>query len=657
MADHKCKYREDDSGWKACWADWGLPVAHLLGTVAMTLSLLKIIDDSIFPIHRSDFSNIDSQDNVFPLVTQSAVTSLISLALVYHRLAAGSWLALAGWRMAFVVLEVDGASLSDLNWMINYRRPPFQSQASSRETHLLPKLWLISLLATPSIFVSPLLTGAVNWIPTQLYQNSNETIRIPQPGPSNNWNENNLWSNNRLYEVYNAVGLASIVTSLDFNLSFPATSKRYFPWFPIMPPNSTVAEVTLPIFRVNSFQPVRDKNEIFEDFSLVDSVISDQNSSYQNFSTVNNLFSLGTEPGRLTLVHTKPWQASKPVGVTQDIFPGEDYSEMMYEYPAATIVTEKKLVVMAMQFHEGCVPSYSTMFGSFQDLYAYEFVANGKHLTDQGCYVFFYLNYTAGIITCKDCPVQSDGVTPGGLVTVSDTSAQILPDALVETAIAMMPDVLFYTEIANSSFGPTFNNVEGYVRGMLSIAYQASWNCLARSFVNASSDSNFAETTYRRPVPGLVAHLSKGRVVSWCILNALLTVSACLLHFVRRKRGFKAVVKPWLTALLLDTSSVIFSDVLGLCNARKPDKQDSNIYLKLECMGKERELKGAGDEVGGLSGNEGGKGTGDSNGEKEYKHPVLVKMEINHGGNAESPRRWRWLQKIPGVFRLDIQGT
>ena len=412
--------------------------------------------------------------------------------------------------MAFTVLEVDGASLSDLGHMINYRCPPFHARETSRETHLLPKLWVILLLATTSLFVSPLLTGAVNWIPAQLYQHSNDILRIPQPGPSNTWNEHNLYANNRLYEVYNAVGLASTATSLDFNLSAPATYKRYFPWFPVMPPNSTVANVTVPIFRMNSFHPIRDGSEMIEDFSLVDRVITNTNNSNQNFSTANNLFSFGSDSGRLTIVHTKPWQASETVGVTHDIFPGDDYSEATYEYPAATVVTERKLVVMAMQFHESCTPRYSTKFGSFQDIYTYESVANGNHLADKGCYVFFDLNYTAGIATCIDCPVQSDGVTPGGLVTVGDTSAQVLPHPLVETALAMMTDVLFYTEIANSSFGPTYNNVEGYVRGMLSIAYQASWNSLARSFLNDS----FAETTYRRPVPGLVAHLSKGRVIS-----------------------------------------------------------------------------------------------------------------------------------------------
>ena len=241
---------------------------------------------------------------------------------------------------------------------------------------------------------------------------------------------------------------------------------------------------------------------------------------------------------------------------------------------------------------------------------------------------------------------------------MNDTSVQILPDGLVETAIAMMPDVLFYTNIANSSFGPTFNNVEVYVRGMLSIAYQASWNCLARSFVNDSSADSFAETTYRRPVPGLVAHLSESRVVSWCILNALLTVSACLLHFVQRKRDFKAIVKPWLTALFLDASSVIFSNISNLCNAMRLNKQDRDIHVKLECSGEGKEGKSAGDEVGGPTGNEDGIEIGDRKTEgKAYKHPILVKMEIEDGGVDDSRRHWKWWwQRAPGVFGLDIPG-
>ena len=651
MTDHKCQYRGDDSGWSARWADWRFPIIHFLGTIAITLSLLTFVDDRIFPIRDGDFSDLDNQSNAVPLLTQSTVTSMISLALVYHRLAAGSWLTLAGWRMAFMVLEVDGASLSDLDHMISYRCPPFHARDTSREIHLLPKLWVIFLLATPSLFVSPLLTGAVNWIPTQLYQHSNDILRIPQPGPSNTWNENNLYANNRLYEVYNAVGLASTATSLDFNLSVPATYKRYFPWFPIMPPNSTVANVTVPIFRMNSLHPIRDRSEMIEDLSLVDSVITNTNNSNQNFSTANNLFSFGTDPGRLSIVHTEPWHAAETVGVTHDIFAGDNYSEATYKYPAATVVTERKLVIMAMQFHESCTPQYSTKFGSFQDLYAYESVANGNHQANKGCYVFFDLNYTAGITTCVDCPVQSDGVAPGGLVTVNDTSAQVLPDPLVETALAMMTDVLFYTEIANSSFGPTYNNVEGYVRGMLSVAYQASWNSLARSFVNDS----FAETTYRRPVPGLVAHLSKARVIAWCVLNALLTVSACLLHVVRRGSHFKPVRKPWLTALFLDTSAVIIKDVSGLCNAIKVDEKDHGTLLKLDCRD-EKTGKFDGDRVGGLTGAKVESDVGDKKGESEYKHPVLITVKTN-GEVSASPLHSKWLPKFSAILRHGLPGT
>ena len=255
-------------------------------------------------------------------------------------------------------------------------------------------------------------------------------------------------------------------------------------------------------------------------------------------------------------------------------------------------------MILGMQFDEGCNSQYNDKFGSFQDLYAYQSESG------RGCFVFFDLNYTAGTTTCRDCQVQSNGLTPGGLVAINDTSAQIQPDPLVETAIAMIPDVLFYTEIANSSFAPTFNNLEGYARGMLSTAYQASWNSLARYFLNDS----FAETTYQRPVPGLAAHLSKGRVIAWCILNLLLAVSAVLLSIVQRRCLFKAVVSPWLSALLLDTSALIDSDVVGLCNARKLGDQDKRTHLKLFCRDDETR-------------------------QDTYKHPVVVTQEKSWGSS------------------------
>ena len=589
MADHKCQYRRDDHGWSAHLADWGFPMLHLLGTVIITLSLLTVVDDRIFPIDRGDFSNADSQGKAFSILTQPDMTSMISLALVFHRLTGGAWLTLAGWRMAFTVLELEGVSLSDMGRMINYRCPPLRSPFTGWQAGLLPTMWVVFLLATPSLFTSPLLTGAVNWTPTELYQHSNASLKIPQPGPSNTWNEHNIYGNNRLYEVYSAVGLASTANLLDFNLSVPATYKRYLPWLPIMPPNSTVANITVPVFRMNYFKPIKDRTEIDEDFAVVESVITDQANSNQNFSTIN-MFNYGTDEGRLTVVHTRPWQAAKSNGIVQNIFPGSDYSETMFEYPTATTVTERKLVIVAMQVHQACTPQYSKKFGSFQDLYAYESVG--------GCYVFFDLNYTAGITICKDCQVQSNGLAPGGLVTINDASAEILPDPLVETAIAMIPDVLFYTEIANSSFAPTFNNLEGYARGMLSTAYQASWSSLARIFLSNSS----AETTYQRPVTGLVAHLSKGRVVTWCILNSLFVLSAILLYIVQRRCSFKAVVRPWLSALIMDTSAVTAHDVTGLCNARKLDEQDKMTHVRLVCHYKRI-------------------------GQDAYKHPVMVKVD------------------------------
>ena len=185
-----------------------------------------------------------------------------------------------------------------------------------------------------------------------------------------------------------------------------------------------------------------------------------------------------------------------------------------------------------------------------------------------------------------------------------------------------MPDVLFYTEITNSSFAPTFNNLEGYVRGMLSVAYQSSWSSLARTFLNDS----FAETTYQRPVPGLVAHLSKERVIAWCILNSLLALSAVLLYVAQRKRAFNAVLRPWLSALFLDARAAIERDVTGLCDARKLEEQDKRTYMKLVCHDEEIA-------------------------QHAYKRPVMVKEDISPGGAYSE--RFSQLCSILGRWKAD----
>ena len=119
---------------------------------------------------------------------------------------------------------------------------------------------------------------------------------------------------------------------------------------------------------------------------------------------------------------------------------------------------------------------------------------------------------------------------------------------------------------------------------------------------------------------------------------------------VRRGSNFKAVVKPWMTALFLDTSSVIINDISGLCNARKVDEKDHSTYLKLVCWDR-KTGKFASDPTRGLAGDRVGKDAGDEKGESAYEHPVLVTVEIN-GGSTDSPLRWKWLQKIAAIFRL-----
>ncbi|KAL8853791.1 MAG: hypothetical protein Q9221_001434 [Calogaya cf. arnoldii] len=190
------------------------------------------------------------------------------------------------------------------------------------------------------------------------------------------------------------------------------------------------------------FDLIRNRKEFNLDFDVVRKVILDQKNPNQNFSTPNNLFAGGSDVGRITVAHTRPWQPSNIIR-----------RQKMYEYPAATVAHEKTVVIIATNFLEGCSSRYDSQgkFGSLQGLYTFD--GDDHDLND--CFIFLNLDYTAGVTTCKDCKVQSNGVSPGGLVELNVTSIDVQPDPLTMVALIMLPDVLFYTEIANSSFPPS----------------------------------------------------------------------------------------------------------------------------------------------------------------------------------------------------------
>ena len=235
MGEHECQYRQDDRGWSALMAEWKLPMLHFLGSFAIALGLTCLVDGRVFPVGEGILSTSHDHGETHVLLTQSAVTTILSSSLVFHRLAGDSWLTIAGWRMAFTILELNEASLGEVGRMIHYRCPPFRAHKrnpTKKDSKVLSVMWTIYLLSVPALFTSPILTGAVNWIPTELYEMSDTTVKIPEPGPGTWWDWHNIFENNRLYEVFGAIGFAAAATSLDFYSNETVAYRRGLPTLP-----------------------------------------------------------------------------------------------------------------------------------------------------------------------------------------------------------------------------------------------------------------------------------------------------------------------------------------------------------------------------------------------------------------------------------------
>ena len=568
---HDCQYRHDQGPCATLLSWWLLP-AHFITSTALALALLLLVDQRSFLVKASD-TRENSNSTTFKLY-QSDVTTLISVALVLIRIASGSWLALTGWRMSFIVLERNGATLSELSRMINYRIPPitFHHRGQPRQQQsnmLLPAMWLILLLAMPSTLVSPLLTGAVSWIPNFESGNPTSIINITTAGQGERWRQYNMYANNRFYEVLGAFGLSSIATTKSYSPNSTSIFRRRIPSISGTAINSTLAKATIPYFDIESLDWVMSVDQLGDDTALLQAVIGDPHYPALNISNSRNPFNHGTDSGRLTLVNEVPWVPAPYLNDSVDTF----------VYPNATLQHASKWVIVATHFRESCA-SGPTYFGESSEFYHYDGAG--------GCFLFARINYTAGVLTCTNCPIVLDSIVEADSSTSNSTSPWTAePDAMVEQAIALMPEVLFYMKIGNTSNIPLWHNLDGYTRGMLSVAYQASWNSLTTDF-----QANDTTTVLSPQYPVLVASITRWRVLLWLLLNASLTVSGVILAVLQISCQAKTIQNPPLSALMIDTSAVLQEDRNGLCNAAYADKRDAHLRLRLVVPGRTAETYG-----------------------------------------------------------------
>ena len=359
----------------------------------------------------------------------------------------------------------------------------------------------------------------------------------------------------------------SFVSNISTGSVYRAPSRRLIPSLVGTPLKSILRNVTVPYFEIHSLDWITSVDQITdEEKKQLETVITEPSVAelaygghlrWDDGREFSNPFSVGTDHARLVLVNTVRWNAAP-----------YDNRIRSFEYPSPIIDTSQKWVIMASQFTDPCSSS-SPEFGDLSRIYRY------TSPKQTGCFHFARLNYTAAAMICRECRIVSNGVVEASNETTHLSAWVPIPDPLVTNAISMIPEVLFYTKISNSSQAPTWQNIDGYTCGMIATAYQASWN----SLTNQWQGSPMETTGISIPYSVLTAEISTSRIATWFGLNVVLTISGLLLASLQTRCQHKVVRDPATAVLLLDTTALQDQDTTGLCNAVTLRKEDKSLRL------------------------------------------------------------------------------
>ena len=191
-----------------------------------------------------------------------------------------------------------------------------------------------------------------------------------------------------------------------------------------------------------------------------------------------------------------------------------------------------------------------------------------------GCYIFARITYVAGASRCTNCRTSS------WLTVQNDTSLTVLPDILTVDALDLMSLVATQMAAENVSVPETYNNLDGYVTGLLTRSYGGAWNFLMDSYISAQDLA--VKSDVQVAVPTSRANVLWWRVLLWLLLNMMFTLSGLLFLFLQSLCRQPVVVDTSIAALLLDTSDVLHKKNRALCKFSKLVKDDEGIgYLEL----------------------------------------------------------------------------
>ncbi|KFY94412.1 hypothetical protein V498_03889 [Pseudogymnoascus sp. VKM F-4517 (FW-2822)] len=526
-------HRDDSSGWWNGLKSWYTFILQLIVTLALGGGVLYFVDGRGF--------QTGSPPLLYRSTTlyQTDVSYIISAVLVLVKLSSSACLSLISWRIIYILLEGDGITLREICRVSQHNYPILPECSFNRR-------WIatfIGLLAGPSIFAAPLMSGAIGWTPGVLNDMPPETAMFIQSDASLGWDHYQNFPDTRLGLVIRAAGSAYAGSQQAFD-SNVTILHRNFPASLDIPVNSTIDKLLIPFVSVDSLEWISD-----EDLSsTLRSAITDQSLGLLNISSPAGTI---TRPliGNTALLKDTPWEPRKSEK--------DDHEVNSYEFPNATVFEGEKFVAVLVarpmddKSEVYTCPAVSPAFGLLPSVtFTNISYSIGDNPFAVNCYAIARVKLRAGSYISLSSRVSAVGIAE----THFDTPniEEPIEDPLIDEIFAAMTEVMASMVAINTTSAQMWGNLDGYVRGMLMLSYQETWNAMTVEFERRSSPSKF-----HPPREIVRARVSKMSLVGWLAANLCVVLAGVFLYLLQMTVDGKPVRDKTIAALTMDLTPLI----------------------------------------------------------------------------------------------------
>lgn len=416
---------------------------------------------------------------------------------------------------------------------------------------------IVIALIWPSSIAAPLANSSIQWIPsTRIIPSQVQDLAPPLIEPKNDWPA--LLYLETIQEIAlkaATMGIRSPDFAGAFNRSYQESPRRFLYLDPQFPQGG-LGSMAMPTFKVEDVRWVPWPNE----FSTSDPL---ENGSMMEKTP------LARRGGSLGFLQSKKWQI-------QD---SDMYKAVVYEGKKTIPILVGSLGTDQGTEDSQC-PNTTTIFGNLPTAHQLRIRWDyNDSWAAYDCWLLAEVTLTAGKVDRQVCDITLVGAADHMHIAVPTnrslvTELDVKPDLAVLPTLDLMTDVLRDLVLMNVGGEFRYNNVEGYIHGMLTAAYYSTHSAL---LYQLKSSNETASAVQMESV--IRASINRTRLYGWFAMNAFLSIAALMLWIVWKISGVtsKVVRKPTLVALTMDLDAVSHYNRDGLCNAVTLKGKDKNL--------------------------------------------------------------------------------